>query len=116
MFENKMHALNFQIFYFSQNKISPKANKVSENSKSSKKLLHSSLRFPWWFKIIGYFLSIKLMIVSGVFIVIKGISLGNDLVYKWLMSVIISIISSIIITEPIKVCGFSFYWGIIVIL
>ena len=102
----------WNFMYFSQNKISTKANKVSENSKSSKKLLHSTIRFPWWFKIIAYIISFIFASVSLFFVAIKGITFGNEKVSKWLTSVVISFFSSILFTQPLQV-NFDFRYSLV---
>jgi phosphotransferase system glucose/maltose/N-acetylglucosamine-specific IIC component len=66
----------------------------------NKKIL--SLRFPWWFKIIGYVLSVLIMCVSLFFVIMYGITLGDGACQKWLSSIVISLVLSVLITGPIK--------------
>ena len=61
------------------------------------------LSFPWWCKIVAYLMSLIFASISVFFIVIKGISFGNDKSTKWLTSVVISLVSSLFITQPIQV-------------
>lgn len=59
--------------------------------------------FPWWCLIVAYVLS---FIVAGVclaFVVIYGISYGDDKVRRWLGSIVIGFFSSIFFTQPLKV-------------
>lgn len=58
---------------------------------------------PWWCKIIAYVLSAIFMGVSIFFIIIQGINLGDEKVKKWLTSFLTSILSSILLTQPIKI-------------
>ncbi|RNA30185.1 polycystic kidney disease 1-like 2, partial [Brachionus plicatilis] len=67
--------------------------------KSKKK----SKGLPWWCKIIAYVLSAIFMGVSIFFIIIQGINLGDEKVKKWLTSFVTSILSSILLTQPIKI-------------
>jgi len=60
------------------------------------------LLFPWWFKLIAYFISFALISVSIFFLLIKGFELGDLLVKKWLASLLFSLILSAIISQPIK--------------
>jgi polycystin 1L2 len=60
-------------------------------------------KFPWWFKIIAYILSFSFAGVSLFFVVIKGIEFGQDKVTKWLSSLIISFLSSVLLTQPLQV-------------
>ena len=62
------------------------------------------LKFPWWFKFVTYGLSITIACVCLFFVIVKGIVLGNDKVTKWITSVVISFLSSILITQPLQVC------------
>lgn len=70
----------------------------NDNKKKSQKFL-----LPWWFKIIAYILSSMMIIVSILFIIFKGIEFGDDLVRKWLTSFLVSALSSIFLTQPLKV-------------
>lgn len=66
------------------------------------------LSFPWWTKIIAYLLSFLFAAISVFFIIMKGISFGNDKCTKWLTSIIISLITSLLITQPLQVFSLSF--------
>jgi len=74
-------------------------NNEIENSKVKN---NKKLRFPWWFKIIGYILSFICMIISIFFTIMYGISMGNDSVNKCFSSIIFSLVISILLTGPIK--------------
>jgi polycystin 1L2 len=73
-----------------------------ESPQKQKKTIFS-LKFPWWFKIVAYLLSFTFTSVSLVFVIIKGIEFGDAQVTKWLTSLIISFLSSILFTQPLKV-------------
>ena len=81
-------------------KISRKDQKKNLNAIKNRK---KSFLFPWWFKILAYVLSFALIGLSTFFIFVRGIELGNDDVFSWLRSVIVSVIASIFLTSPIKV-------------
>jgi hypothetical protein len=66
--------------------------------------------FPWWFKIIAYLLSALLAAVSIFFILVEGISFGNEKVQKWITSFLTSVLSSILLTQPIQVALTSFFF------
>ena len=78
-----------------------KEEEVQHNKKQKKK--SKPLRFPWWFKIIAYILSAAIIVVCILFIIFKGISLGDATVQKWLASFFISALTSIFLTQPLKV-------------
>ncbi len=84
--------------------------KPKKQKKEKKKDKKAPLTFPWWFKIIAYLLSIALAIISIFFIIVKGISFGNDACTKWLTSVIISLFSSVFLTQPLQVVFFLFIY------
>lgn len=65
---------------------------------------------PWWFKIIGYLLSTSIIIVCLFFIIIKGISFGDNLSRQWLSSFVISVLTSICFTQPIQVILLSIFF------
>jgi polycystin 1L2 len=58
---------------------------------------------PWWFKIFAYALSWSIMFVCNIFILFKGLEYGNEQTASWLKSIIFSLITSVFITEPLKV-------------
>ena len=71
------------------------------NSNGKKKSFE--VKFPWWFKIIAYVLSFAFAGVSLFFVIVKGIEFGDDKVTKWLTSLIVSFLSSVILTQPLQV-------------
>ncbi len=80
-----------------------------ENSnKINKKKIKKSFMLPWWCKIIAYCISISIIGVSLFFILARGISFGDEKVRKWLTAFLTSIISSIFLTQPIKVRNDSY--------
>ncbi len=78
-----------------------KTNAINTNHK--KKKVKKELKFPWWTKIIAYLLSFVFAAVSIFFIIMQGISFGDDKCTKWLTSIMISFITSILLTQPIQV-------------
>ena len=73
-----------------------------DNASIQKRKLFEA-KFPWWFKIIAYAISFVFASVSLLFVVVKGIEFGDEKVTKWLTSLIISFLSSILFTQPIQV-------------
>jgi hypothetical protein len=43
------------------------------------------------------------MSVSSALVIIKGIEFGDEIVAKWLTSLIVSFLSSVLLTQPLKV-------------
>ena len=67
----------------------------------------SAKSFPWWCLFIAYDLSFLMIIVSILLILRNDIKFGDVKVQKWLGLLIISFISSVLLTQPIKVCILS---------
>ncbi|RNA16122.1 Polycystic kidney disease 1-like [Brachionus plicatilis] len=84
------------------NKHKDRTEKLPVENQSKKSKLKLGLKFPWWFKIMGFLISFLLIGVSVFFIVVKGIEFGNEKVGKWLSSLMISMIASIFLTQPAK--------------
>lgn len=90
----------FKLIYSNQTNESP-VNNLGKKIEPKKKF--SIKRLPWWFKIIAYILSVSISIVSVVFIIVKGIEFGDETVQKWLVSFIISVLTSFLLTQPFQV-------------
>lgn len=76
---------------------------MSKPVQSSPKTFSERFYFPWWCLIVAYVLSILVGGVCIAFIVIHGISYGDDKVRRWLASIVIGFFSSIFLTQPLKV-------------
>jgi hypothetical protein len=63
----------------------------------------SSITFPWWCLFIAYGLSLLIIGISMFFIIVRGIEFGDSKTQKWLTSVLTGFLSSIFLTQPIKV-------------
>ena len=58
---------------------------------------------PWWFRHVGWALLWLTTLVSGAFVVFYAIMFGDVKVKKWITSLLISFITSVFFTQPIKV-------------
>ena len=72
-------------------------------SKRKDRRKKKSKLWPWWCKIVGYILSVVFLSVSIFFIIVGGISLGDEKVKRWLTVFVTSLLSEIVLKEPIKV-------------
>lgn len=59
--------------------------------------------FPHWFVYVAYVLALGSSLASAVFVIFYGISYGEDKSAQWLMSMTISFIQDVLISQPIKV-------------
>ncbi|KAM6253162.1 polycystin-1-like protein 3 [Porphyrio hochstetteri] len=75
--------------------------------KSSSKVL------PWWFVFIAWFLVAVTSGVSGFFTMLYGLHYGKENSIKWLISMVISFLESLFITQPLKVLGFAAFFALV---
>lgn len=68
---------------------------------------NKSFTFPWWFIFIAYGLSIILVGVSILFIIARGIEFGDTKTQQWLISIVTSFCSSVLLTQPLKILALS---------
>ena len=69
---------------------------------SVKRLNRKASRFPWWLRIVAWILLWAGVLVSFVFVTFYAVQLGDTECRKWMTSMIISFITSIFLTQPIK--------------
>jgi hypothetical protein len=67
----------------------------------------ATISFPWWCLFIAYGLSFVLAALSMFFIIARGIEFGDVKCQKWLTSLVTGFFSSILLSQPIKVCIFA---------
>ncbi|CAF0876239.1 unnamed protein product, partial [Brachionus calyciflorus] len=79
------------------------ASRKTPTPHAEKTTKKKSKGLPWWCKIIAYILSAICMGVSVFFIAMQGINLGDEKVRKWLTSFLVSVVSSVFLTQPIKI-------------
>ncbi|NXD76051.1 PK1L2 protein, partial [Halcyon senegalensis] len=68
---------------------------------------------PWWFLFIGWFLVAATSGVSGFFTMLYGLHYGKENSIKWLISMAISFLESLFITQPLKVLGFATFFALV---
>jgi hypothetical protein len=83
-------------------------------SKYKLKKKKTKLTLPWWCIFIAYGLSFLVVIISGFFIVVRGIEFGDVKTQKWLTSSISGFFSSILLTQPVKVICMAVFFALIV--
>jgi hypothetical protein len=83
-------------------------NDDDDSNKNNKK--QKRMQLPWWCKLIGFALSFLVSIVSLFFVVIKGIEFGNEKVAKWLSSVTVSFLASMLLTQPLQLALVSLFF------
>ncbi|NXU58239.1 PK1L2 protein, partial [Turnix velox] len=73
----------------------------------------SSKGLPWWFVFIGWFLVAATSGVSGFFTMLYGLHYGKENSIKWLISMAISFLESLFVTQPLKVLGFAAFFALV---
>ncbi|NXX70741.1 PK1L2 protein, partial [Spizella passerina] len=67
---------------------------------------------PWWFVFIAWFLVAATSSVSGFFTMLYGLHYCENSI-KWLISMVISFLESLFITQPLKVLGFAAFFALV---
>ncbi|NXJ01486.1 PK1L2 protein, partial [Psophia crepitans] len=86
---------------------------VSESFSGDGKKRSSSKGLPWWFVFIAWFLVAVTSGVSGFFTMLYGLHYGKENSIKWLISMVISFLESLFVTQPLKVLGFAAFFALV---
>ncbi|NXF58754.1 PK1L2 protein, partial [Ciccaba nigrolineata] len=86
---------------------------TSESFSGDGKKSYSSKGLPWWFMFIAWFLVAATSGVSGFFTMLYGLHYGKENSIKWLISMAISFLESLFITQPLKVLGFAAFFALV---
>ncbi|KAG1652740.1 Polycystic kidney disease protein 1-like 2 [Nymphon striatum] len=84
-------------------------SKVVKTNEVSKK----KITFPHWCVYIAWFLTVACIGISMFFLWAYGITFGNEKTTKWFTSLIISILASIFLTQPVKVMLVAFVLSLV---
>lgn len=79
------------------------SSELAMKTRSNHAKVKRPFSLPWWFKIIGYILAFTFAAVSIFFIIMQGITFGNEKSGKWLTALIMSFFASIFIIQPLQV-------------
>uniref|UniRef100_A0A8B9FQ62 Polycystic kidney disease protein 1-like 2 n=1 Tax=Amazona collaria TaxID=241587 RepID=A0A8B9FQ62_9PSIT len=86
---------------------------LTPSSSSDGKKSSSSKGLPWWFVFIAWFLVAATSGISGFFTMLYGLHYGKGNSIKWLISMVISFLESLFITQPLKVLGFAAFFALV---
>ncbi|XP_051829552.1 polycystic kidney disease protein 1-like 2 [Antechinus flavipes] len=73
----------------------------------------ASPSLPWWFVLIGWLLVVSTSSVAAFFTMLYGLHYGKDNSIKWLLSMAVSFVESVFITQPLKVLGFAAFFALV---
>ncbi|XP_021494524.1 polycystin-1-like protein 2 isoform X1 [Meriones unguiculatus] len=68
---------------------------------------------PWWCVLVGWLLVATTSGVAGFFTMLYGLHYGRTSSLKWLISMAISFVESVFITQPLKVLGFAAFFALV---
>ncbi|NWW80638.1 PK1L2 protein, partial [Climacteris rufus] len=86
---------------------------LTPNFSGDDKKSFSPRGLPWWFVFIAWFLVAATCGVSGFFTMLYGLHYGKENSIKWLISMVISFLESLFITQPLKVLGFAAFFALV---
>lgn len=80
-------------------------NKYANHSSSNemKQRPTKKLLLPWWSKIVIHVFCNVVIITCAVFLIIYGVSYGDTICQKWLASLLVTLLASIVLWQPIQV-------------
>uniref|UniRef100_G1Q633 Uncharacterized protein n=1 Tax=Myotis lucifugus TaxID=59463 RepID=G1Q633_MYOLU len=81
---------------------------------------YSSLRsskpprgLPWWCVLVGWLLVAATSGVAAFFTMLYGLHYGKTSSLKWLISMAVSFVESVFVTQPLKVLGFAAFFALV---
>ncbi|XP_021075889.1 polycystic kidney disease protein 1-like 2 [Mus pahari] len=68
---------------------------------------------PWWCVLVGWLLVATTSGVAAFFTMLYGLHYGRASSLKWLISMAVSFVESVFITQPLKVLGFAAFFALV---
>ncbi|XP_039744757.1 polycystic kidney disease protein 1-like 2 [Pteropus medius] len=68
---------------------------------------------PWWCVLVGWLLVAATSGVAGFFTMLYGLHYGRASSLKWLISMAVSFVESVFVTQPLKVLGFAAFFALV---
>ncbi|XP_031192748.1 polycystic kidney disease protein 1-like 2 [Mastomys coucha] len=68
---------------------------------------------PWWCVLVGWLLVVTTSGVAAFFTMLYGLHYGRSSSLKWLISMAVSFVESVFITQPLKVLGFAAFFALV---
>ncbi|KAF3817624.1 hypothetical protein GH733_012911 [Mirounga leonina] len=68
---------------------------------------------PWWCVLVGWLLVAATSGVAAFFTMLYGLHYGRASSLKWLISVAVSFVESVFVTQPLKVLGFAAFFALV---
>lgn len=96
-------------------KLRPIQTLTTTVEKKKQKKKQRAVSFPWWCLFIAYGVSFVMIGVSILLIIARGIEFGDVKIQKWLTSLATAFFSSVLLSQPIKVCALYFLLNSIIV-
>ncbi|XP_069871843.1 polycystin-1-like protein 2 [Dipodomys merriami] len=68
---------------------------------------------PWWCVLVGWLLVAATSGVAAFFTMLYGLHYGHASSFRWLISMAVSLVESVFITQPLKVLGFAAFFALV---
>uniref|UniRef100_A0A8C5LJS9 Polycystin-1-like protein 2 n=1 Tax=Jaculus jaculus TaxID=51337 RepID=A0A8C5LJS9_JACJA len=68
---------------------------------------------PWWCVLVGWLLVTATSGVAAFFTMLYGLHYGRASSFRWLISMAVSLVESVFITQPLKVLGFAAFFALV---
>lgn len=73
------------------------------NENENEQIKSRKLLLPWGTRIFVHILCNVMILTAAFFIIVKGVDFGDVLVQKWLASLIVTLLTSIVLVQPLQV-------------
>ncbi|XP_016052978.1 PREDICTED: polycystic kidney disease protein 1-like 2 [Miniopterus natalensis] len=80
---------------------------------SSQRVSKPPRGLPWWCVLVGWLLVAATSSVAAFFSMLYGLHYGRTSSLKWLISMAISFVESVFVTQPLKVLGFAAFFALV---
>ncbi|KAM8774755.1 LOW QUALITY PROTEIN: polycystin-1-like protein 2 [Rhynchonycteris naso] len=81
---------------------------------SSPRANKSACGLPWWCVLVGWLLVAATSGVAAFFTMLYGLQYGQTSSLKWLISMAVSFVESVFVTQPLKVLGFATFFALVI--
>ncbi|XP_038045501.1 polycystic kidney disease protein 1-like 2 [Patiria miniata] len=85
----------------------------SEPKDEVQRLFSGLGHLPWWCVYIAWFLAISSSLFAAYLIILYGLTFGKQKSIDWLISMIISLIQSVVVIQPVKVIAIAAFFAIV---
>ncbi|XP_008063168.1 polycystic kidney disease protein 1-like 2 [Carlito syrichta] len=68
---------------------------------------------PWWCVLVGWLLVAATSGVAAFFTMLYGLHYGRASSFRWLISMAVSLMESVFVTQPLKVLGFAAFFALV---